>query len=201
MSYVTPAGAYYTFTNGQRMSGLGGCGCSGMGGCGCSGLGCGCAGLRGFGDIQFNGDTAWSLWTQCSAVWQASQQVGPTCKEAADIIRAGLMQLGYGSLPRGIPWGSADQGAWRSFTSQHGLPSGGGLPTKGGLQLMDELLQQGKTPGPEKPIEMTKVGDEYVESKTVESRAGIGTYVLLGLVGLGIAGGAYYYYGKKKKGR
>ena len=198
MSYTASGqvGSYYTFNRGQMMSGLGACGCGGAGGCGCSGCRC-----SGFGDITFNGDTAWSLWVQCSQVWQASQQVGPSCKEAADIIRAGLMQLGYGSLPRGIPWGSADQGAWKTFTSQHGLPGGGGLPTKGGLQLMDALLQEGKHPGPERPIEMTKVGDEYVEKKAIEDRAGLGTYLLLGVLGIAVAGGAYYFYDKKKKGR
>jgi len=190
MSYkvAPPVGSYYTFTRGEMMSGLGACGC---------GSSCGCSG---FGDITFNGNTAWSLWVQCSQVWQASQQVGPTCKEAADIIRAGLMQLGYGDLPRGIPWGSADQGAWKQFAAGQGIPAGGGLPTKGGLQIMDELLEQGKHPGPEKPIEMTKVGDEYVPAKNVESRAGVGVAIALGLLAVGVAGGAYYY-SKKKKGR
>jgi hypothetical protein len=111
------------------------------------------------------------------------------------------MELGYGVLPRGNIWASADVGAWKQFTSQHGLPTGGGIPTKGGLQLMDALLQEGKHPGPEPPIEMTKVGDEYVEAKAIEDRAGLGTYLLLGVLGIAVAGGAYYFYDKKKKGR
>jgi hypothetical protein len=183
-------GSYYEFQNHQVFNGFGACG---TGGCG-------------FGAIEFNSSEAWSNWVACSAAWQLGKKVIPQCKDAADLIRAALGQIGYGKLPMGTPWGPADQSAYKQFAADHNLAQTGGMPTKGGLDVIQESIENRKKPGPKPIVETHKVGREFVPGPAPGQQAlsaglGVGGIVAIGLVGLAVVGGIALVRKKKKGGR
>jgi len=162
------------------------------------GLGCtSCSGLHGvgLGGIDLNAAEVWSAIYNCNAVYQASKDDQgngtwpPGCIEPYNRIRAAFGELGYGVLKQGVPWYAPDQAAWKKFAAQHSLSASGGLPTEAGLQLMEQLLKKGATPGGETPVVYSKVGNEYavVGKKEGAKSAGMGTagWLILGAVALG----------------
>lgn len=194
MSYsgIGRLGSYFTFRPHEVYSGLG---------CGCSGLGCGCSGLGG---IDFSGSTVWSDWLQGQACGNpaATGAQGPACaaaKRAVDALRAALGELGYGALPMGTPWGSADRAAYSKFVSDHSLQPSAGMPAQVHMGVFEELLNRGATPGPETVVSYEKVGGEYVPSKMAAAGIGLKGLAILGVVGLAAVGGAAML--KRRKGR
>lgn len=170
------------------------------------------AGFGALGGITFNGDQVWSDWVACDAAYRASQAAGTafrapaSCQRAVDSMRAALGQLGYGGLNMGVAWGSGDQGAWKKWASDAGVAPSAGMPTKVGLQVMDEQIARGAKPGDEPAIEYEKVGDTYVEKKKLEEGADLYEsgidWTTWGLIGLGAAGVlAVAIVASKKKGK
>ena len=167
-----PLASYYTFTPHEIMSG--------------------------FGAFDFSPDEVWSDWF----AGQACPEVPAACaraKSAADTMRAALQQLGYGKLQFGVAWGSKDQQALTRFSSDLNLPPGG-LPTKGKVQVMGEMLARGKKPGPERGIETHKVGTEFVPGRG-PGRAGVGGLLAVGLVGAALIGGVVLVREVRKRRR
>ena len=124
---------------------------------------------------------------------------------ATRAIQAALNELGYGPLSVTGKWDGAVSGKWKRFLSDHGLQPGPGLGvSEQGLLLMEKLLKEGKTPGPNKPIVYDKQGDQYIprDAGPGTATAGMGAGgLLLGVLVIGGLGYAAYQSGKKRKGR
>ena len=192
MTYSS-VGSYYSFYPHEVYSGVGSCGCSS--------LGCGCGGLGG---LDFSGSAVWQDWLAGQGCGSPEVPQVTTCaaaKRAVDAIRAGLSQLGYGQLQMGTPWGSGDRAAYSKFVGDHSLQPSSGMPTEAHLLVMDELLNRGATPGPEKPIAYEKVGGEYVPSTMAAAGIGIKGLAILGVVGLAAFGGMALLKKRKKGSR
>jgi hypothetical protein len=102
----------------------------------------------GFGAVDFSAAVVWSDWL-AGAPPKNDNAAG---KRAADTIRAGLGQLGYGPFKIGVMWGSPeDKAGYTKFAQQTGMPPTSGMPTwwpnQASLQKLEELVKAGGTPG------------------------------------------------------
>lgn len=208
-----PVGAYYQFTPGQvyqnphynnGMTHF----YSGYGGSCCGALG---ASNDGF---VFNGSQVWADYMtgqKCGASYTDSSgksvpygdqaSACAAAKNAVDSIRAALGKLGYGALAFGKPWGSADQAAYQRWVDDMSLspsPAGRGMPAQSHMAVMEKQVNAGETPGPQDPLQVQKVGGEYVRGDGGVSTAGTGI-VLLGVLGLAVVGGLVLVSKRRKK--
>ena len=160
----------------------------------------GTSGFGAFGEVDFVGAEVWSNWLAgqgCSAQNPSSCEAA---RQAVDTIRAALMQLGYGQLTLGQPWGSKDIASYKAFTTDHNLQSSGGMPSQSHMAVFEQLVSQGSTPGPQPPIAVQKVGTTFVQTPTT-ARAGLGGLLTVGLLGLAVVGGIAVVAKRKKRRR
>lgn len=125
---------------------------------------------------------------------KASGACNAASQRASNDIAVALNALGYGPIPvdGSLKW----QSAYNQFLSDHGLEKGPGLGvTKQALLKMQQLLQQGKTPGPGEVVEHEKVGGEFVPVDKGIGRAGLA----LGLLAVAAVGGIALVASRKKK--
>lgn len=175
----------------------------------------GLSGLDGFGAVDFSASGTWSQWVTCNAVWQSQKKVGPTCAPAANRIRAGLSQLGYGPFTLGQPWGTGnDRSSYAAFVAAEGISKTPGMaswwPSKQSLERIEELIAEqkrtGKTPGPNPVKEFHETpGGNFIPGpvpgqKALKAGLSGGKMALLGGVALALIGGVTLLR-KKGKGR
>lgn len=171
--------------------------------------------IAGFGSVsaEFNANQVWADVQKGGSCYAPGAK--PTASEkaacnaagarATNMIRAALNELGYGPLAVGnMPWSNANPGAaWKRFLSDHNLAPGPGLGVSlQGLLLMEKLLKEGKSPGPNKPVEFEKVNGEFVPKTKggLLAEAGLtGGSLLLAALVVGGVGYAAWQAGKKKK--
>jgi hypothetical protein len=172
-------------------------------------------GMSGFGSTAdtFSAGSVWADVQQGGSCYGASGPIEGAnvgaCNAAGGratrAIQAALNEMGYGPISVTGRWDGATGGKWRRFLSDHGLQPGPGLGvSEQGLLLMEKLLKEGKTPGPQDPVVYDKQGDQYIprDSGPGSATAGLGTGgLLLGALVIGGLGYAAYQSGKKKKSR
>lgn len=123
----------------------------------------------------------------CLAIWKLMGSQNAAGLRAANAVREGLNELGYGPLTLSVAWGGADRSAWEAFTSKHNLPAGPGLVNKVGLDKMQDVLRGVGPNGPNGP--------------NGPSKAGLGKVGWLLLLLAGGAATVALVSGKKRKGR
>jgi hypothetical protein len=153
--------------------------------------------VRGFGAFEFNAASVWHDINVCNTAWQTSQTTAPQCNWT-DKVRGALGTLGYGQLPMGGSWGSADIAAYKSWCRANGIAEGT-YPTQSSLSVMETQLAQHNVTGTETPVEYTESGGSLVPAAAVtkagpaeQAAAGKGgpnlatmALVAVGLIGLG----------------
>jgi hypothetical protein len=171
------------------------------------------AGYGGFGSIaaDFSANAVWadvqlgaSCYTGQAGANTNIGQCNAAGGRAANMIRVGLNELGYGPLQVGTStWTSANPGnAWNRFLADHGLPPGPGLGISlQGLMLMEQLLKEGKKPGPAQAVSYKKVNGQLIPTgdKGLEIAGMSGGTLLLAAAVVGGVGYLAWKSGQKKK--
>lgn len=182
-------GSYYSFSPHEVYSGYGGFGAS---------------------DIDFSADKVMAdiaISDVCYGPGGTGQPSG-ACNAAGQrvnkAVSAALNELGYGPLAvdGSINWKTA----WKKFLADFQMTPGPGFGlSRQGLQLMEQQLAKGETPGPAAPVVYEKVDGEYLpkgkpsDQIAAASMAAGGT-LLLAVAAVGVLGYLAYTSGKKKKG-
>jgi hypothetical protein len=123
------------------------------------------------GAFEFNAAAVWSDMQACNTAWQSSQTTVPQCKTWTNAVRGALGTLGYGALPMGGSWGSADIAAYKAWCRANSI-SEGTYPTQTALQVMETQLAQGITTGGVTPIEYTETANGDLVPTTDVTKAG-----------------------------
>lgn len=158
------------------------------------------------GDFVFDANQVWSEWLagQCGGSGQptCTSAISAHAKNAVDSLRAALGKLGYGPLGLSVSWGSADQGAYKSWAANAGLSSSYGMPENAHLSVMQQQIAAGIVTGPNAPVDYSLVDGQVVQTAAVAKGSVQGmsakTWALIALGGVALI--SVIVIAKKKKG-